>query len=66
MCRIIGLINKNKEVAELGIIKAMAEKIAHRGPDDENHYLHKHIGFYHKRLSIIDLEHGRQLMVDEE
>ncbi|MCB0821419.1 MAG: asparagine synthase (glutamine-hydrolyzing) [Bacteroidales bacterium] len=66
MCGIIGLINKNQEVAELGIIKAMAEKIAHRGPDDENHYLHKHFGFYHKRLSIIDLEHGRQPMVDEE
>lgn len=36
--------------------------MAHRGPDDEGHFIKDNIGFYHKRLSIIDLAQGQQPM----
>lgn len=44
----------------------MAKTIGHRGPDDEGSFIDKHIGFYHKRLSIIDLEHGHQPMTSNQ
>src|SRR6185312_16075966 len=37
----------------------------HRGPDEAGMYLAKGIGLGHRRLSIIDLSHGQQPMVDE-
>jgi asparagine synthase (glutamine-hydrolysing) len=42
----------------------MADTIHHRGPDDEGSFIHQNIGFYHKRLSIIDLQTGHQPMSD--
>ncbi len=38
----------------------------HRGPDDHSFWIHPnhHLGFAHQRLSIIDLENGRQPMSD--
>ena len=62
MCGLTGIINKNKQAVQLGYLKAMADKIAHRGPDDEGYYIDGHVGFYHKRLSIIDLKTGHQPM----
>lgn len=63
MCGFVGIINK---VPELGIdpvlLKKMADTINHRGPDDEGHFMDDQVGLYHKRLSIIDLESGRQPM----
>lgn len=40
----------------------MKESITHRGPDDNDIYLSKHIGLAHTRLSIIDLKSGHQPM----
>lgn len=50
-------INKNK------IVK-MADSIAHRGPDSEGYYYASDntLALAHKRLSIIDPEHGQQPM----
>ena len=44
----------------------MNELIAHRGPDDSGVWAHErgHVGLGHRRLSIIDLEHGHQPMND--
>ena len=41
--------------------------ISHRGPDDAGAWVHErgHVGLAHRRLSIIDLEHGHQPMSDE-
>mgnify|MGYP001485706784 CR=1 FL=1 len=44
------------------IIK-MRSSIAHRGSDDTGEYLKEHIGLGHTRLSIRDLNHGRQPIV---
>ena len=47
-------------------ILAMAEVLAHRGPDDQGIYVHQNFGFGHRRLSIIDLEGGQQPMSNED
>ena len=40
----------------------MADAIHHRGPDEEGMFINDNCGFYHKRLSIIDLKTGQQPM----
>ncbi len=62
MCGIVGLINKNKRDVEVRLLSQMAAAINHRGPDDDGHFIDKNVGFYHKRLSIIDLKTGHQPM----
>jgi len=64
MCGIVGILNKDQSV-NIRQLKAMADAIHHRGPDDEGHYLDNNLGFYHKRLSIIDPEMGKQPMETE-
>ncbi len=64
MCGIVGYINKDKDKKEL--IKKMADRIAHRGPDDENYYTDLDIALGHRRLSIIDLSDGIQPMFNED
>jgi len=58
MCGICGLIDPN------GIdetrLRAMADTMAHRGPDDEGFWVGAGVGLGQRRLSIIDLEGGRQ------
>jgi asparagine synthase (glutamine-hydrolysing) len=44
----------------------MADSIRHRGPDDEGCYLDGPIGLASRRLSIIDLDHGRQPIANED
>jgi asparagine synthase (glutamine-hydrolysing) len=62
MCGFTGIINKNNSFVDIALLKAMADKISHRGPDDEGSFIQGNIGFYHKRLSIIDLKTGHQPM----
>ncbi|HSQ44047.1 MAG TPA: asparagine synthase (glutamine-hydrolyzing) [Ginsengibacter sp.] len=62
MCGFIGIINKNKQEIDSNILKKMADTIHHRGPDEDGIFLEGNIGFFHKRLSIIDLSTGQQPM----
>src|SRR4030042_2897465 len=62
MCGIVGVINKPGAPVDLSLLSRMAETISHRGPDEEGHIIEGSVGFYHKRLSIIDLVSGRQPM----
>ncbi len=39
-------------------IKAMANAIAHRGPDGEGHWVEENVALGHRRLSIIDLSNA--------
>lgn len=48
------------------LIKAMADTIAHRGPDDEGYYVEDQIGLGFRRLSIIDLQSGHQPLSNED
>jgi len=62
MCGFVGVINRDGTPVSFEVLVRMAEKIKHRGPDDEGHLIEGPVGFYHKRLSIIDLVKGRQPM----
>ena len=43
----------------------MGDTLAHRGPDGEGQYIADGVGLHHKRLAIIDPEHGRQPMASD-
>ena len=62
MCGFVGIINKNYSAVEKDLLSSMAQVLNHRGPDEEDCYVDGPVGFYHKRLSIIDLSTGRQPM----
>jgi asparagine synthase (glutamine-hydrolysing) len=47
-------------------IRSMSNTLRHRGPDDEGYYFDGAIGLGHRRLSIIDIEHGRQPIANED
>jgi asparagine synthase (glutamine-hydrolysing) len=47
-------------------LKRMADSIRHRGPDDEGYYLSGSIGLANRRLSIIDLNTGKQPIANED
>jgi asparagine synthase (glutamine-hydrolysing) len=47
------------------LLKAMADTIEHRGPDDEGYYVSGPVGFGFRRLSIIDLKTGHQPICNE-
>ena len=55
MCGIVGFVNNDKKTNKDKIIKKMADKIIHRGPDSEGYYTDNDIALGHRRLSIIDL-----------
>lgn len=62
MCGIVGF-NWNDQV----LIREMARRLEHRGPDDEGYYTDKRVSLGHKRLKIIDLTvKGRQPMCNED
>jgi asparagine synthase (glutamine-hydrolysing) len=64
MCGITGFVSKEKNKKE--IIKKMADRIKHRGPDAEGYYTDDLVALGHRRLSIIDLESGVQPMFNED
>jgi asparagine synthase (glutamine-hydrolysing) len=47
-------------------LERMASVLVHRGPDDVGYYIDGSIGFGNRRLSIIDIENGRQPISNED
>lgn len=69
MCGILGYYNYNADftsdsLRQRSILEKMSNKIKHRGPDEDGIYIGEKCCFAHTRLSIIDLENGRQPMHD--
>jgi asparagine synthase (glutamine-hydrolysing) len=58
MCGITGFINPPNVTSQQ--INKMNDCIAHRGPDDDGVFVKGKIGLGQRRLSIIDLEGGKQ------
>ena len=48
------------------VIREMADRITHRGPDSEGYYLDGSIAMAFRRLSIIDLGGGSQPIYNED
>ena len=66
MCGICGVCFPNESPVDLGILKKMTKTLQHRGPDDEGYYTNKGIALGHRRLSIIDLDTGKQPIHNED
>src|SRR5690242_9372194 len=62
MCGIVGIINKTGIAVNPSLLEKMAQTIHHRGPDEDGVFCEDAIGFFHKRLSIIDISTGQQPM----
>ena len=64
MCGICGftgeLLNRDR------VLKDMADKIIHRGPDSCGYFSNQEISMGFRRLSIIDLEAGDQPIFNED
>lgn len=63
MCGFTGYISQGN-VNNTDVIKSMADRIKHRGPDDESYFQNEDAAMGFRRLSIIDLAHGRQPMMN--
>ena len=67
MCGICGKLNFDRDAAiSPALVKAMADTIQHRGPDDEGYYVSGQVGLGFRRLSIIDLSTGHQPISNED
>ncbi|MCV3326782.1 asparagine synthase (glutamine-hydrolyzing) [Pediococcus ethanolidurans] len=62
MCGFVGYLNQND--VNTDVIKSMADRIKHRGPDDEAYFQDEGASLGFRRLSIIDLAHGKQPMLN--
>jgi asparagine synthase (glutamine-hydrolysing) len=59
MCGIAGIIAPQSEARDAALAR-MLHALSHRGPDGEGEFGDAHAALGHRRLSIIDLEGGRQ------
>ncbi len=67
MCGICGKLMFDGEAnVSAGLVKAMADTMHHRGPDDEGFYFSGPVGLGFRRLSIIDLKTGHQPISNED
>src|SRR5580765_7747861 len=66
MCGIAGRFNYDPlRPVGRGVLEAMTDAVAHRGPDAAGYHLAPGIGLGHRRLSIIDLSTGDQPLANE-
>ncbi len=67
MCGICGKLKFDRQsTVSPSLVRAMADTIAHRGPDDEGYYMSGPVGLGFRRLSIIDLATGHQPLSNED
>jgi asparagine synthase (glutamine-hydrolysing) len=64
MCGIAGLIAPAGQVPDSRVMDLLADALAHRGPDGRGRYVRDNVALLQNRLSIIDLEGGRQPILD--
>lgn len=66
MCGIAGILHygERDRSVDFSLLRAMNDRLAHRGPDDEGVYVAGPIGLANRRLAIVDLARtGHQPMV---
>ncbi|MBH1938107.1 asparagine synthase (glutamine-hydrolyzing) [Streptomyces sp. AV19] len=67
MCGITGWVAFSRDLSQQSpVVGAMTDTLDHRGPDARGLWLGTHAALGHRRLSIIDLEHGTQPMLTPE
>ncbi|MGE5630781.1 MAG: asparagine synthase (glutamine-hydrolyzing) [Caulobacteraceae bacterium] len=64
MCGIVGWTDFSASLSNNhDVLKAMAEKIVHRGPDASGFWFSEHAALGHRRLVVVDPEGGQQPMI---
>jgi asparagine synthase (glutamine-hydrolysing) len=66
MCGIAGFFARNNQRISKNLVISMAQKLKHRGPDDEGVFANGEFAFGHTRLSIIDIKGGKQPCSNED
>lgn len=67
MCGIVGKVYRDPvRWVEAEALRSMCSTLVHRGPDDEGLYRHVNVGLAMRRLSIIDVDTGRQPIHNED
>ena len=67
MCGIVGIVNFKKDIKEQEkLIKEMYNSLDKRGPDESGFYMEHNVNLGHRRLSIVDIENGKQPMTYKE
>ncbi|MBT8144920.1 MAG: amidotransferase 1, exosortase A system-associated [Gammaproteobacteria bacterium] len=67
MCGIAGIIDvRTTRTVDAALLQAMNNTLDHRGPDAEGWHIVPGAGLAHRRLSIIDLEGGKQPLFNED
>ena len=66
MCGICGFCFPDKKPVDFDVLKRMTATLQHRGPDDKGYYTDAGIALGHRRLSIIDLDTGKQPIHNED
>ncbi len=64
MCGISGIIDLSGRPVDTRVVDAVRDALAHRGPDDFGSFIDGNVGLAHRRLSIIDIAHGHEPMID--
>lgn len=63
MCGIVGIVNYREDISnQYTTIRNMTRTLSRRGPDEEGLFFAKHCNLGHRRLSIVDIENGKQPM----
>lgn len=63
MCGIAGWLSSSTNLYEkTWILEKMSETLENRGPDEKGYYVTKECAMIHRRLSVVDIEHGKQPM----
>ncbi len=67
MCGITGMIYRDlqRPVAP-ETLQRMCDVLAHRGPDDDGQLIDGHVGLGMRRLSVMDMDNGRQPIANED
>ena len=67
MCGFVGFLNETADADYNNkTVRAMADRIVHRGPDMDDYYVDDDVSLGFRRLSIIDLEGGSQPIFNED
>ncbi|KAF6627794.1 asparagine synthase (glutamine-hydrolyzing) [Paenibacillus sp. EKM208P] len=69
MCGIAGVVRLDGTSLSQNvdtILQNMAEEISYRGPDDEQFFIKGPLGFAFRRLSIVDINGGKQPLTNED
>jgi asparagine synthase (glutamine-hydrolysing) len=67
VCGIAGIVDlRARRPIDTKLLERMNRSLEHRGPDGEGFHIEPGVGFGHRRLSIIDLEGGKQPMYNED